>query len=374
MNSNININTNFEARVRLCDKSMLSVQHNQALLNKSCPIDFFYKETKTRTKIDLFFRDVKELIRKEQSKKNNSEFKNSALKKLFSGANQLLFFINKVSILRNIKELYQTVKILKRIDRSSPEYIDTWATLGNSTPNKFVDINFEDKRIEEISKLDDSTIFLMNHDNPNRDKFIYPILNSFINYAYATEGKQAECPRPYIIVSKNVFKSAANNSMRRAFGKMGLVAVDASMTDRNHLQNVSPVKGLINKFSENKANLFIFPEGNNSVYKDKTLREKFQLEVTKIIKKIFENKPCINIVPIGISYNDEQNSMGSIYIGEILKLALKDKNCNLISSNQTTELGEISKRKTLISMADSLATSIDDCVEKSKHISTNIHK
>ena len=44
------------------------------------------------------------------------------------------------------------------------------------------------------------------------------------------------------------------------------------------------------EFSENKANLFIFPEGNNSVYKDKTLREKFQLEVTKIIKKVFEKK------------------------------------------------------------------------------------
>ena len=81
MNSNINVNTNFEARVRLCDKSMLSVQHNQALLNKPCPIDFFYKETKFRTKIDLFLRDIKGLIRKEQGQENNSEFKKSALKK-----------------------------------------------------------------------------------------------------------------------------------------------------------------------------------------------------------------------------------------------------------------------------------------------------
>jgi hypothetical protein len=60
------------------------------------------------------------------------------------------------------------------MDKNSPEYINTWATLGNSTKNKFIDINIEDGRIEEISNLKDSTIFLMNHDNPNRDKFIYP--------------------------------------------------------------------------------------------------------------------------------------------------------------------------------------------------------
>lgn len=378
MNNNItnnyNNNLSFEARIRLCDKSALNLQHNQNILDKPCPIDFFYKETRTRTKIDLLFRDFKGLIRKEQSKENNSEFKKIILKKLFTGANQLLFFINKVSVLRNVGDLYRTVQILKKMDKNSPEYINTWATLGNSTKNKFIDINIEDGRIEEISNLKDSTIFLMNHDNPNRDKFIYPILNSFLNYAYASKGKQADCPRPYIIVSKNVIRGAANKSMQRAFEKMGLVAVDASMTERNHSENISPIRNLINKFSENKANLFIFPEGNNSVYKDKTLREKFQLEVTKIIKKVFEKKQEINVVPIGISYNNEQNNMGSIYIGDILKLTLKDKTCELTSSNNTQELGEIIKRKTLISMADNLATAIENCVEKSKKIPpTTVH-
>ena len=377
MNNVINKNPNcvsFEARIRLCDKSALNLQHNKTLLDKPCPIDFFFKETKTRTKIDLLFRDFKGLIRKEQSKENNSEIKKVILKKLFSGANQLLFFINKVSVLRNFGDLYKTIQILKKMDKSSPEYIDTWATVGNSTKNKFIDINIEDGRIEEISKLDDSTIFLMNHDNPNKDKFIYPILNSFLNYAYATKHKQKDCPRPYIIVSKNVIKGAASTNTKRAFRKMGLVAVDASMTDRNHSENISPIRNLINKFSENKANLFIFPEGNNSVYKDKTLREKFQIEVTKIIKKIFERKNSINIVPIGISYNDEQNNMGSIYIGEIHKLALKNKICELSVADNVSELGDISKRKTLLAMVDNLASSIEDCVKKSKDIPpTTVH-
>ena len=66
--------------------------------------------------------------------------------------------------------------------------------------------------------------------------------------------------------------------------------------------------------------------------------------------------------------------MGAIYIGDILKLTLKDKTCELTSSNNTQELGEITKRKTLISMADNLATAIENCVEKSKNIPpTTVH-
>ena len=374
MDNRIKLNNNhknFEARLRLCDKSALNLVHNTNLLEKPCPIDFFFKETKTRTKIDLIFRDIKSFIRKEQSKPNNSEFKKSLLKKMFAGTNQVLFFVNKIAVLRNVCDVYKTIQIIKRVDKNSPEYIDVWATFGNSTKNKFVDINIEDGRIEEISKLDDSTIFLMNHDNPSRDKFIYPILNSFLNYAYATEGKQANCPRPYIIVSKNVLKGAANSSMEKAFRKMGLVAVDASMTERNHAENITPIRNLINKFSENKANLFIFPEGNNSVYKDKSLREKFQLEVVKIIKKVFEKKQSINIVPVGISYNEEQNSMGSIYIGDITKLLLNGKKCEMMTSDGVKELGEISLRKTLISIADNLARLMQDCVENSKKNNIN---
>ena len=104
---------------------------------------------------------------------------------------------------------------------------------------------------------------------------------------------------------------------------MGLIPVDASMTDRRGDKNVVPVKSLILKFIHNKCNLFIFPEGNNSVYKNMTLEEKFQPGVAKIVKNILEVKESVRIVPLGLSYTRDKNNMGSVHIGDTILLRRK---------------------------------------------------
>ena len=369
INQTKNNNTqNFTAKIRLCDKGVLDLKHNPKLLQKPSPMDFFYDVSNTKTYLDVFIRNLKSKIRELQSNKNNSEFKKKILNKSFKAVNNLSTVINRVAILKNIPELYQSNKILKRTSPEKANYIDTWASLGNSTKDKTITINIEDKRIEEITKQDEPIIFIMNHDNVVRDRFIYPIVNSFLNYSYATLGKQKECPRPHIIVSKNVLKNAGSNSMRKIFDNMGLIPVDASLSNRKTSENIRPIRNLIDKFISNKANLFIFPEGNNSIFTEKPLKDRFQIEFIKIIKKISDKKDTVNIVPIGITYSADKNSMGNIFIGEILKLNKVEKSWFLTKENTTSSIGEIKNQKTLKTLSDNLADELTKCVEKSKNI------
>ncbi|MBR5555704.1 1-acyl-sn-glycerol-3-phosphate acyltransferase [bacterium] len=357
---------NFTAKIRLCDKGLLDLNHNQKLLTQQSPMDFFYDVSSTKTNLDLFIRKLKSTIRKYQNNENNSEFKKKLLKKSFIVVNDLSTLINKCAILKNIPEVYKSNKLLKKTSPEKANYIDTWAIFGNSTPNKTININIEDKRIEDIANLKDSTIFIMNHDNVVRDRFIYPILNSFLNYAYATLNRQADCPRPYIVVSKNVVKNAGNKTMQNIFRKVGLVSVDAHLTERKHSENIKPVKAMIENFIDDKANIFIFPEGNNSIFKDKSLKEKFQLGFIKILKMISEKKESINIIPIGITYPADKKSMGNIFIGEVLKLNREEKIWSLTTPSGTEPIGKVTDKDTLKHLSDTLANQLEKCVTASK--------
>ena len=357
---------NFTAKIRLCDKGLLDLNHNQKLLTQQSPMDFFYDVSSTKTNLDLFIRKLKSTIRKYQNNENNSEFKQKLLKRSFIVVNDLSTLINKCAILKNIPEVYKSNKLLKKTSPEKANYIDTWAIFGNSTPNKTININIEDKRIEDIANLKDSTIFIMNHDNVVRDRFIYPILNSFLNYAYATLNRQADCPRPYIVVSKNVVKNAGNKTMQNIFRKVGLVSVDAHLTERKHSENIKPVKAMIENFIDDKANIFIFPEGNNSIFKDKSLKEKFQLGFIKILKMISEKKESINIIPIGITYPADKKSMGNIFIGEVLKLNREEKIWSLTTPSGTEPIGKVTDKDSLKHLSDTLANQLEKCVTASK--------
>lgn len=360
--------SSFGLRIHLSDKSLLNLPHNKKLLQDKCPLDFFFKETKARSKLDVLLVDLKAFIRRHQNKEGNSELKEKLLKECFAGVNKFKFFINKLTLLKSACALYDSIHLVKRINKNLPEYVDLWAKFGNTVKNKFIDLNIEDGYLEKIAAGNKSTIFIMNHDNPNRDKFIYPILNSFLNYCYAALGKQSECPRPYIIVSKNVLKGAGSGAMKRIYEKMGLVPIDASLSERNLRENIIPIRDLINKFSDNKANIFVFPEGNNSIYKDKPLEEKFQLGVAKIIKKILEKSSDVDVVPVGISYAEDRNNLGRIFVGKPVSLKKLDDDRLFAIDRDTLKLGELSHKSTLQNISNKLCHSLKDAVFESEHL------
>lgn len=360
-------NFTFAAKLGLNAKSALNLQHDKKLLESVSPMDFFY-ETSKANKVHDGLRWMKDFIRTLQQKDNCSDTKYAFLKKCFSCVTYLELVTNKISMFSKIQRLYESFTIINKNKKSNPNYINTWAILGNSSPDKFVNINLEDEPIEKIAKTNEATIFMMNHDNVNRDRFVYPIVNSFLNYSYATLGLQKECPRPYIIVSKNVVKRAGNTLMRKIYNRMGLVSIDASLKDRNYKDNITPIKNLIERFSNDQANIFIFPEGNNSIYKDKPRSEKFQTGFTKILKEISKSKDTINIVPMGISYSEDKDCMANINIAKTVKLVNRSGYHVLLADNFSSLIGDISNKSNLKFLSDTLADLLEESVKASKNL------
>ena len=367
LSSDTNNRINFGARIRLSDKGLLNLPQKTDILYSASPMDFFYKETKAKKNLDDLSIRIKDRIRKEQEKPGNSKYKRLALRKAFTAANKLRTVASKILVLGHAKSFYESFKLIRKMTPASPQYIEEWAKLGNSVQNKFITMNIEDGRIEKIAKAHEPVIFILNHDNPERDKFIYPIFNSFLNYAYTAFGRQNDCPRPNILVSKNFLK-LAGSKFQSIYRKMGLIPVDASMTDRRGDKNVVPVKSLILKFIHNKCNLFIFPEGNNSVYKNMTLEEKFQPGVARMIKNILDSKDSVTVVPLGLAYPKEQkNHMGNIHIGSnILLKRAGDYILYAKDSENFVNLGRADFKKTIKNITGLLCSQLDESVHMSK--------
>ena len=361
-----NNNINFQAKLRLSDKGLLRVPFKEELVSNTSPMDFFFNETQGKKKLDIISARIKAYIRKKQQNPDNSEFLQKVLKKSFIYANKIRTVGSKLLALTNAKQFIKTANLIRKTKPEKPEYIDEWAKIGNSIKNKFITMNIEDGIIEKIAKANDSTIFILNHDNFERDKFIYPIFNSFLNYAYSALGNQASCPRPQIVVSQNFIK-LVGSKFKGIYKKMGLISVDASMTERNMQKNILPIRSVINNLAENKINLFIFPEGNNSIYKHKSIFEKFQPGIAKIIEQSLDKKEQIRVVPIGIAYDNAKNSFGSINIGK--PLYFKRIGEELFFNTTGTDdikIGTLNKKRTVNDMVKILCENLQVNVDKSK--------
>ena len=360
--TNTNSKISFGIRIKLSDKGLLNLPQKTDILYSASPMDFFYKESKSKKNLDELSIKIKNRIRKEQEKPENSRLKRKLLRKSFVAANKLRAVASKILILGHAKSFYKSLSMIKKMTPASPQYIEEWAKIGNSVHNKFINMNIEDGRIEKIAQSGESVIFILNHDNPERDKFIYPIFNSFLNYAYTAFGKQNDCPRPNILVSKN-FMKIAGSKFRNLYEKMGLIPVDANMVERKFDNNVVPVKSIILRFINQKCNLFIFPEGNNSVYKNKTLQEKFQPGVSRIVKNILDSKDEVKVVPLGLSYKETKNSMGSIHIGESLNFnKINDEIFYIKNSEEKIPLGKADSKKTISNITKLLCSKLEESI------------
>lgn len=205
-----------------------------------------------------------------------------------------------------------------KLDSNSKEYIEEFAKLGNSIDNKYIVTNSEDKILEKVADTDTATIFAMNHPNYNKDKFTYAIINSILNKLYIAKNKQATCPRPKILVSRNML-NIIHPKIANIYNKMGLIPVDASVPSvKDAYYNARIMKKLLIEFCQDKSNIFFFPEGNNSSYKNKPLEEKIQQGIADFVEKALAHKPNVRVIPIGINYNFSKNNLGKIYIGKPL--------------------------------------------------------
>ena len=201
-----------------------------------------------------------------------------------------------------------------KLNPESKAYIEELAKVGNGMGDEFLITNIEDNPLKQLVKSGDSAIFVLNHPNFNKDKLSYMIINSMLNKMYIQEGKQATCPRPKILVSKNMLK-LLSKKVGKIYKQCGLTEIDAGVDKRNHRYNAQSVIKLMKEFIENKSNIFIFPEGNKSVH-NKPFEERLQVGIAKLIKDATNFKKHVKVIPIGIKYTDEKKSFGKIFIGK----------------------------------------------------------
>ena len=312
--SDYSYSVNFSARLRLNDRTFLK---GTGLESEKTLMDSMFNENKLVRALNDFSIFMKnEILFKYFDKPKNKL--NEKLAGLQIGAVLCARkFADRLFLFDNNKAVNRICANLQKFAPETPEYVEELAKIGNTIPSKFIDINIEDKILEKLAKSDDASIFVLNHPNYNKDKFVYMIINSLLSKLYMAEGKQATCPRPKILVSQNMLK-IVHEKIGAIYKNMGLTPVDASMQHKNKRFNQEAMTKLTQEFIANKSNIFIFPEGNNSVYVDKPLREKIRPGVANFVIKSLDKKDSVRVVPIGIKYTNEKNSLGKVFINQPL--------------------------------------------------------
>ena len=226
-------------------------------------------------------------------------------------------FINKIGEIFNKTRDNKLYNEFLAVETKSPEYIDVLRQVSRQyLGNKNLEVNFENNRITNIAKSKRPHIFIMNHDSQKKDPQMLATFNTMLNDEYMALGLAEKCPRPRIILNEDILLSM-NERNRNIFEKMGAVGIDASIHNPNTKANSKKFITLMREFIKGDVNIFIFPEGKNSIFKNKPLDEKFQLGVAEMVTKLTGRVPEVNVTPLGFAYG-KKSQVDSIHIGETI--------------------------------------------------------
>ena len=305
-----NISPHFESRIKLKDTQKLFTPTVEGTTKLDT---MFYENNAVKGLAKCSFFIIKNILCNHFTNPQNFISKATA-QLLYQSATVMRKMSDKIFLLSNRKSIRHLNNEFVKINPESKEYIEELAKVGNGMGDEFIITNIEDNPLKQLVKSGDSAIFVLNHPNFNKDKLTYMIINSMLNKMYIQEGKQATCPRPKILVSKNMLK-LLSEKVGNIYRQCGLTEIDAGIDKRNKQFNSKSVIKLMKEFLENKSNIFIFPEGNKSV-QNKPFEERVQPGIAKLIKDAMNIKKHVKVIPIGIKYTDEKKSFGKIFIGK----------------------------------------------------------
>ena len=332
-NINKNISPNFQAKLSL--KELNKVYSKPSFkIEKTC-IDTMFNENYLVKKLDNYSIFMKNNVLCKYFSKPKTKVEKILALIQYKSILYARKLADRIFLLQNLPKVNKTNEVLKQIENEPDKYTEELAKIRNSIDNKYIVINNEDHVLERVAKSKNSTIFVLNHPNYHKDKFVYVILNSILSKLYILENKQAQSPMPKILVSRNMLK-VVHNKIGEIYKKMGLTPIDASLQNKDSNFNAVSIHSLLKDFVNNKANIFIFPEGNNSSYLDKPLEERLQNGVANFVKKAVNNKRSVRVVPVSIQYTKEKNSLGKIFIGKPLFFK-KRKNEIIYTDGQTKQ-------------------------------------
>lgn len=212
-------------------------------------------------------------------------------------------------------------------------------------------LNSLNKAIQDIASSDESCIFIMNHDNQSKDPKLLSLFNALLAKEYVLQGKAQNCPRPKIVLNEDILLST-KPKMREIYEWSGAVGVDASIGESRakSRKNSKVMITLMRSFAENKSNIFIFPEGKLCIRKDLNIYERFQVGIGDLIRSVAEKKGRVKVVPLGFAYKKKRTGFKkeifkSIFIGEPIFIAPKEKNMAISSSNVGAESDMINLKR-----------------------------
>ena len=179
---------------------------------------------------------------------------------------------------------------------------------------KTIDVNIEDKILEQIARSGRSTIFIMNHSNQSEDPQMLAVLNTLLAEAYKSNRCES-FPLPKIIMNEDILKTM-NPTKRKAFENFGAIGIDASIKNSDKGVNARAFLPIVKDFVHDKCNIFIFPEGRLAVRKDLDMHARFQSGVASLINKIIGIKKEVTVVPVSFAYgSEEQKGLNAMNIG-----------------------------------------------------------
>lgn len=241
-----------------------------------------------------------------------------AEKSMQKGEYALRIIANKIGNLFQSKKVKELTKTISEITpESSPKYLSQLEGVSRIyASNKIIDVNIEDKILEQIAQSGKSTIFIMNHSNQSEDPQMLAVLNTILTQAYQDAGRGESFPVPKIILNQDIL-TTMDPIKRKAFEAVGAVGVDANISSRDIKTNARAMFPLMRDFISDKCNIFIFPEGRLAVRKDLELFQRFQGGVAEIINKILGVKKEVTVVPVGFAYGKGENKkLTGMHIGK----------------------------------------------------------
>lgn len=205
------------------------------------------------------------------------------------------------------------------MEENSPDFMYYFNSLaGGIAKNHPYEINTESCRISDIADSDEACIFIMNHNDRTQDIRSFAFFNTLLNREYSFRNKESICPRPKVVLNEAIIASM-EPIQREAFEKMGAVGVDVGLLTADEKKNARVMIPLMKKFSKDRVNIFIFPEGKMCAFTGISLAQRFQTGVAEIVNAATKIKSRVKVVPLGFGYKRSFGfftKLGSIHVGE----------------------------------------------------------
>lgn len=180
--------------------------------------------------------------------------------------------------------------------------------------DKEIEINIENNELANIANDDEACIFIMNHDRQKEDPKLFAFFNALLTREYINNGLEETCPRPKILINKDIIETT-NESRQVLAEALGAIGIDAGIHCANSFSNGKIISKLLKEFSEDKTNIFIFPEGKMALFRNTDPQWKFQTGIADIVKAAAGRKKQVKVIPLGFAYKKD---VGSINIGKPL--------------------------------------------------------